>query len=209
MTLSKFLRAIRLGAWALVAAVAFFTAATVLGWWQVDGPGRPALVRQEPTTAIGGPFTLTNHRGETITERSFLGRPVLVFFGFTHCPDVCPTTLFETTAWLQAVGAPADRVQVLFVSVDPRRDTPELLSQYLQSFDPRIIAASGTKEQIDAMVSAYRATYRFVPTSGDGYTVDHTATMFMMDSQGRFIGTIDFHESREMALAKIRRLATL
>jgi protein SCO1/2 len=131
-----------------------------------------------------------------------------VFFGFTHCPDVCPTTLVEITTLLQAVGRDADRIQVLFVSVDPQRDTPELLSQYLQSFDARILAASGSKEQIDAMVAAYRATYRFVPTSGDGYTVNHTASMFMMDSQGRFIGTIDFHEDREMALAKIRRLAT-
>ena len=202
------LKIIRYVAWGGVAVFGTLALALALGWWQVDGPGRPVVVRQEPTTAIGGPFTLTNHRREVITERSFLGRPFLVFFGFTHCPDVCPTTLVEITTWLQAVGRDADRIQVLFVSVDPQRDTPELLSQYLQSFDARILAASGSKEQIDAMVAAYRATYRFVPTSGDGYTVDHTASMFMMDSQGRFIGTIDFHEDREMALAKIRRLAT-
>jgi protein SCO1 len=205
----KALKIIRYIAWGGVAVLGAFASALALGWWHVDGPGRPAVVRQEPTTAIGGPFSLTDHGRDTITERSFLGRPFLVFFGFTHCPDVCPTTLFETTAWLQAAGRDADRIQVLFVSVDPRRDTPELLSQYLQSFDPRIIAASGTKEQIDAMVAAYRATYRFVPTSGDGYTVDHTASMFMMDSKGRFVGTIDFHENRETALAKIKRLSRL
>lgn len=203
------LKFIRCLAWGGVAVTGSFALALALGWWQVDGPGRPAVVRQEPTTAIGGPLALINHRREPITERSFLGRPFLVFFGFTHCPDVCPTTLFETTTWLQTVGREADRIQVLFVSVDPQRDTPELLSHYLQSFDPRIVAASGTKDQIDAMVAAYRATYRFVTTRGDGYTVDHTASMFMMDSQGRFVGTIDFHESRETALAKIRRLATL
>ena len=205
----KTLRIIRFIAWGGIAVLGPLAAALAMGWWQVDGPRRPALVRQEPTTAVGGPFVLMNHRRETITERTFLGRPFLVFFGFTHCPDVCPTTLFETTAWLQAAGTTADRIQVLFVSVDPQRDTPELLSQYLQSFDPRIVAASGTKGQIDAMIAAYQATYRFAPTSGDGYSVDHTATMFMMDSKGRFVGTIDFHENRDMALAKIRRLSTL
>lgn len=202
------LRIVRYIAWAGVAILGPVAVALVLGWWQVDGPARPSMACQQPATAIGGPFVLTDHRRETITEKTFLGRPFLVFFGFTHCPDVCPTTLFETTAWLRAAGTEADRIQVLFVSVDPQRDTPELLSHYLQSFDPRIVAATGTKEQIDAMIAAYRATYSFVPTGGDGYTVDHTASMFLMDSTGRFVGTIDYHENRETALAKIRRLAT-
>ena len=102
------LKIIRYVAWGGVAVFGTLALALALGWWQVDGPGRPVVVRQEPTTAIGGPFTLTNHQREVITERSFLGRPFLVFFGFTHCPDVCPTTLVEITTWLQAVGRDAD-----------------------------------------------------------------------------------------------------
>ena len=98
------LKIIRYVAWGGVAVFGTLALALALGWWQVDGPGRPVVVRQEPTTAIGGPFTLTNHRREVITERSFLGRPFLVFFGFTHCPDVCPTTLFEVSEILRALG---------------------------------------------------------------------------------------------------------
>ena len=203
------LKAIRYAAWAAVALALPMALALFLGWWQVDGPGRAAPGRPAAALAIGGPFSLTDHRGRPVTERDFRGRPLLVFFGFTHCPDVCPTTLFEASEWVKAVGAPADRVQILFVSVDPKRDTPDILGQYVRSFDPRIVGATGTQEQVDAMVAAYRATYRFVPTQGDGYTVEHTASVFMMDSAGRFVGTIDFHEQREAAVDKVRRLAGL
>jgi len=206
MTLSKFLRAIRLGAWALVAAVAFFTAATVLGWWQVDGPGRPALVRQEPTTAIGGPFTLTNHRGETITERSFLGRPFLVFFGFTHCPDICPTTLGDIAAWRAALGPAGARLQIFFVTVDPERDSPEDLSAYVALFDPSIRALTGSAAELAAMAKAWRVQYRRVALSGGGYTMDHTATLYLVGADGRFAGAIDPQEREETALPKLRRL---
>lgn len=132
-----------------------------------------------------------------------------MIFGFTHCPDVCPTTLFEATSWLKSLGSDADQLQVLFVSVDPARDTQELLDTYLQAFDPRIRAATGTKAQIDAMVQAYKATYRFVPTSAGNYTVDHTALMFMLDSRGRFVETIDYHEKQEVALQKLKRLISI
>lgn len=202
------LRAVRYAAWVAVAVAVLMAFTVALGWWQVDGPGKPAIVRQEQA-AIGGPFSLTDHRGRTISERDFLGRPLLVFFGFTHCPDVCPTTLFETTERLKALGADADRVQVLFVSVDPGRDTPERLADYVSSFDPRIIAATGSRDQIDAMVRVFRATYRYTATNGDDYTVEHTASMFMMASSGAFVGTIDFHEPRETAIVKLRRLAKL
>lgn len=200
---------VRRVAWVGVAVLGSLSAAVAMGWWRVDGPGRPAAVRLEPALAIGGPFTLTDHRGRTITEATFRDRPYLVFFGFTHCPDVCPTTLGEIGELLDAAGTVADRLQALFVSVDPQRDTPAFLAGYLEAFDPRIVGATGTKEQIDAMVSAWRATYRIVPRGDDGYTVDHTASVFMMDSQGRFVGTIDFHENRETAAAKVQRLATL
>jgi len=202
---SSLLKIVRNIAWVgvVVALVAFG-----LGYWranQLQSGNSPADVSQ----LVGGPFELTDSKGRKITEKDFLGRPLLVFFGFTHCPDVCPTTLFEATTWLKALGSDADRLQVLFVSVDPARDTQELLDTYLQAFDSRIRAATGTKAQIDAMVQAYKATYRFVPTSAGNYTVDHTALMFMLDSRGRFVGTIDYHEKQEVALQKLKRLISI
>lgn len=199
---SGLLKIIRNIAWAgvLVAMIAFG-----ISYWKANQPQQgnaPLKVSQ----LVGGSFVLTDSKGQTITEKDFLGRPFLVFFGFTHCPDVCPTTLFEASTWLKSLGSDADRLQVLFVSVDPGRDTPELLNTYLQAFDPRIKAATGTKSQIDAIVQSYKATYRIVPAGTGNYTVDHTALMFMMDSKGRFFGTIDYHEKTEIALEKLRRL---
>lgn len=203
------LQRIRIVLWALVIVAGVFAFAVLVGWWQVDGPGRRVLSQQEPTRAVGGAFNLTDHRGSPISGQTFAGRPLLVFFGFTHCPDVCPTTLFEITNRLKELGPATKRIQVLFVSVDPKRDSPKLISQYLQSFSPRIVGATGTKKQIDAMVKSYRATYRMVPTEGESYSVDHTASLYMMDSRGQFIGTIDYHEDRKAALAKLQRLAKL
>lgn len=201
------LKPIRYVAWTIVALALPLSFAILFGWWQVDGPARPVVGPRAASVAIGGPFALIDHRGRSISERNFVGQPFLVFFGFTHCPDVCPTTLFEASEWVKAVGSPADKVRILFVSVDPARDTPDVLTQYVQSFDPRIIGATGTKGQIDAMVATYRATYRFAPIDGENYTVEHTASVFMMDSAGRFVGTIDFHEPRETAVEKIKRLS--
>lgn len=208
------LKLIRYGAWAAVAGAAFVAGALTLGWWRVDGPGRADVsaggMEIKGLPQIGGPFTLidhrVDHRGKTVTERDFLGRPTLVFFGFTHCPEVCPTTLFEITTRLQKLGAGADSLQVLFITTDPERDTPEQMALYLQSFDPRIIGLSGTREQVDAAVLAYKAYAKRIPTEDGGYTMDHTASVFLMDRNGRFAGLIDYHEQEAPALAKMRRL---
>jgi protein SCO1/2 len=208
MMTSNLMRIIRYIAWGLVALTLFVTAALFLGWWRVDGPGARQAdggVAIPGARQIGGPFTLVDHRGRTVTERDFAGRPKLVFFGFTHCPDVCPTTLTEISARFAKIGPAADRVQVLFITADPERDTPELMALYLQSFDPRIVGLSGTREQIDAVMKAYGAVGKRVETSG-GYNVDHTASVYMIGADGRFLGLIDHHEAEEMAIAKIRRL---
>lgn len=203
------LRWVRNIAWALVLATIFVMGALLLGWWQVDGPGRQ--IQTENTTilpgvpGIGGPFTLITHRGQAVTEKNFLGKPVLLFFGFTNCPDVCPTTLFETTNRLRKMGADADRLQVLFITADPERDTPEQLALYLQSFDSRIIGLSGSREQVDEAIRAFKVYARKVPTE-TGYTVDHTASVIMLDAKGQFRGMIDYHEQEPIALAKMRRL---
>ena len=161
--------------------------------------------REASRPSIGGEFSLTTSEGIPLTNKDLLGKPYLLFFGFTHCPDVCPTTLLEATEWLKALGKDGDKLNVVFVSVDPERDTTELLKLYKTSFDPRIIAATTTPEKINEVVSNFKAYYKKVP-AGDSYTLDHTSLVFMMDKQGRFFGTIDYHETRENAIPKLKRL---
>ena len=116
------------------------------------------------TVPIGGPFKLTSHEGKPFTEENLKGKPFVIFFGFTHCPEVCPTTLYDLTQDLAALGKDADRLQVVFITVDPARDTPELMKTYLSSFDPRIVGLPGTEAEIAAAAKAYKIYYRKVPT---------------------------------------------
>lgn len=158
-------------------------------------------LRPEPTKPVanvGGAFALTSHEGKPITERDFAGAPFLVFFGFTHCPDVCPTKLFEMSEALRATGERGGALRALFVSVDPERDTPAILKDYVSNFDPRIIAATADQIQVDAMVRAYRAYYKRVPLKDGGYTIDHTAGVYLMDKQGRFLRLIDMNRRPEI-----------
>lgn len=200
------LRVIRYGAWGGVAVLAFLLLAVGAGWLVTDGPlgrradGAPGAV------PIGGPFSLTDHRGRAVTERDFAGRPAAVFFGFTHCPDVCPTTLGDLTALMEALGPDAERMHWLFVGVDWERDTPEAMAGYLEAFDRRIVGLSGTEAQIAEAALSFRVYYRRVPLEGGGYTMDHSASVFLLDAQGRFAGTIDRKESEEVALQKLRLL---
>lgn len=206
------LKTIRIVAWAAVAVTGVLAVTLAIGWWKVDGPGRRDLsggVEIKGVPQIGGAFTLVDHTGRSVSEKDFLGRPALVFFGFTNCPEVCPTTLFELTNRMKTLGSPADQLQVLFITADPERDTPEQLGLYLQSFDPRIVGLSGSREQIDRAIAAYKVVARKSPLEGGGYNVDHTASVFMMDSKGRFAGLIDYHENEQMALAKMRRLLAM
>lgn len=185
------------GALVLAAAVAFV----------LPGPtGTTVGGSASGVAAIGGPFRLTTHDGTALTDAELRGKPFAVFFGFTHCPDVCPTTLFDITELLRELGPEANRLQVLFVSVDPARDTPELLRAYLSSFDPRITGLTGSEEEIAAAAKAYRAFHRKVPTEGGSYVMEHTATVYLMDRSGRFFSALDYHEGREAKLAKLKRL---
>ena len=154
---------------------------------------------------IGGPFRLTSHEGRAFTDQDLKGKPFAVFFGFTHCPEVCPTTLYDLTQDLEALGRDADKMRVAFITVDPARDTPELMKTYLASFDPRIVGLTGTEDEIAAVAKAYKVYYRKVPTDSD-YTMDHTATILLMDSRGEFYGTSNFQESQEVRREKLRKL---
>ncbi|MGF9567229.1 SCO family protein [Neorhizobium sp. BT27B] len=155
---------------------------------------------------LGGPFTLKAQDGRTFTEKDLAGRPYALFFGFTHCPEVCPTTLGEISVSLSELGTVAEDFRVVFVTVDPERDTPERLKEYLGWFDERIVGLSGTVEEVAVMARAFKATYRKVPTSGGNYTMDHTALIFLMDRHGRFFDKVAYGEHQESQFRKIRDL---
>ena len=151
-------------------------------------------------------WQLTDHRGGTVTPADWRGRPVMVFFGFTFCPDVCPTTLMDISSWLEALGPEADQLAISLVTVDPERDTPAALADYLSNFDPRITGLTGTADEIARIAEAFRVTYKKVPTSGGDYTMNHSAGVYLFYPDGRFASIIDFHEDRRFAVPKILRV---
>lgn len=155
---------------------------------------------------VGGPFELVDGDGRPTTDMDFHGKPFAVFFGFTHCPDVCPTSLYEMTGWIEALGADADRMRFAFVSVDPERDTPDVLGGYVRSFSDRIIALTGSTEQVAAILDAYRVYARRVPLDGGDYTMDHSAFVYLMDANGRYQAHITYGETPDRAVAKLRTL---
>jgi protein SCO1/2 len=142
------------------------------------------------TPAVGGPFQLTAHNGQQVSEQDLLGRPFLVFFGYTHCPDVCHTTLFEMSEVLRALG-PQAKIGGLFVTVDPERDSPEALKDYLSNFDSRIIGLTGPRPQLEPMLREYRIYAKRAPGNGEDYAVDHTTVVYLMDKNGRFVSTFN------------------
>ena len=156
-------------------------------------------------SAVGGPFHLVDQNGRAVTDADFKGRTLIVFFGFTHCPDICPTTLFEISEVLKRLGPDADQTAALFVSVDPERDTPEKLKDYLSSFHPRIFGLSGTPAEIEAVKRAYRVYAKKVPLAGGDYTMDHTAVIYLMDKQGRFVAPFNLKRTAEEAAADLKR----
>jgi len=158
-------------------------------------------------SAVGGPFKLVDQNSKPITEQDMKGRPFLVFFGFTHCPDVCPTTLFEVSEIFRALGpdAGAKDIRGLFVTVDPERDTPAVLKDYLSSFDPRVIGVTGDVASIAAVEKSYRVYAKKVPLDGGGYTMDHTALVYLMDKTGRFVAPFNIKRRPEEAAADLKK----
>jgi protein SCO1/2 len=138
-------------------------------------------------SAIGGPFKLIDQDGKPLTDQDMKGKPFLVFFGYTHCPDICPTTLFELSEVLHAMGKDAGRVNALFITVDPDRDTAAVMKDYLSSFDPHLRGATGTQQQIDVVEKEYRVYAKKVPTKDGDYSMDHSAVVYLMDKDGRFV----------------------
>ncbi|WP_282448996.1 SCO family protein [Roseibium sediminicola] len=197
------LKLFRYVAWAAVAALA-----VVSGWlvYQQTAGNENSGALIEPLAAIGGPFELVSGTGETVTDKTFAGKPLVIFFGFTFCPDVCPTTLSELQGWMEQLGPDAGKLNYAFVTVDPERDTPDVMRDYVWAFDKRIVPLTGSREQIDAMLKTYRVYAKKVPLDDGDYTMDHSAAVFLMNADNKFVGTIAFNEDPENAMRKLRRL---
>ncbi len=157
-------------------------------------------------SSIGGAFSLVDQDGRAVTDKDLLGKPTAIFFGFTYCPEVCPTTLAQMTQWLQALGPKADKLNVVFVSVDPGRDTPAVMKEYLSNFDPHIRGFSGTPQQVAQAAKAYRVYYEKVPIEGGGYTMDHSSAIYLFDAKGRFVSPIGYGGPPEVGLNALKAL---
>jgi protein SCO1 len=184
--------------------VAAFAGSLVVGLllmlWALGG-----LKNVATPAAIGGPFQLTDQDGQTVTEKNLQGHLTLIFFGFTHCPDICPTALFEISEMLRAMGKDADRVNAYFISVDPERDTTQAMKDYVSSFDPHLKGLTGNPDQIAKVISAYRVYARKVPLKDGGYTMDHTALIYLMDRDGKFVAPFNLKRTPEEAAADLKR----
>ena len=155
--------------------------------------------------AVGGPFHLEDQNGQPVSDEDMKGRPFLVFFGFTHCPEICPTTLFEISEVIRELGKDADRIGALFITVDPERDTPAALKDYLSSFDPHLRGLTGDPAAVNAAIKAYRVYAKKIPLEGGDYTMDHTAVVYLMDKDGRFVAPFNLKRTPEAAAAELRR----
>jgi protein SCO1/2 len=154
---------------------------------------------------IGGPFQLSDQTGQTVTEASLKGKPTLIFFGFTHCPDICPTSLFEISEVLRAMGPDADRVNAYFVSVDPERDTAAAMKDYLSSFDPHLKGLTGDEAAVAKVISGFRVYAKKVPLKDGDYTMDHTALIYLMDRDGKFVAPFNLKRKPEEAATDLKR----
>jgi protein SCO1/2 len=184
----------------LVVALAAALVGVAIGWliqsFDVTAPAR-----------VGGPFTLTDQDGRRVTDQSYRGKVMAVFFGFTNCPDICPTGLARMTEILDALGPDAARVQPIFITVDPRRDTPEALRAYVRHFSDAIVALSGSEAEIAAAARDYRVYFKIHgdPAAGRDYVVDHSTFVYVMDGKGGFVGTFTPDTPVDAAVKLIRR----
>jgi protein SCO1 len=191
---------LRLMLWLIVGLVA--VGMVVMIW-------RQAEPQQSASTAlgmIGGPFTLTGTDGKPFASSRLNGRPAAIFFGFTHCPDVCPTTLARLAKLRKQLGKGDDALSIVFVSVDPERDTPAELGTYVQLFDTPVIGLTGSPAQVEQVKKQFGIYSRKVEQPGGGYSVDHTASVMLLDKNGQFVATLSPEEGDQVALEKLKRI---
>jgi protein SCO1/2 len=197
------LKTLRLMLWGVVALV------VGIGLVAMLAPNRtpPASEQASYADLIGGPFALTAPDGSRVTDQTLKGTPFAIFFGFTRCPDICPTTLSRMAQLRKKLGKDGDKFRIVFVSVDPGYDSPEDIGRYVELFGTPILGLTGTDKEVDAAVKAYRAFYQKVPTEGGkDYTIDHTASVYLMDAGGKLQSIIAYDETDANALAKLKRL---
>jgi protein SCO1 len=196
------MKTVRVILWAAVVVMA-----GVLGWLTYQVTQSDQKIAEAP---FGVPFQLVDQNGQPITEQAFRGKPTALFFGFTHCPEVCPTTLFELDGWLKQVDPEAKGLQAYFVTVDPERDTPEILGRYISNVTDRVKGIAGDPAEVAEVVKGFRVYAKKIPldeAQPDGdYTMDHTASIFLLDANGRFKGTIGYGENPETAVKKLENL---
>ena len=181
----------------------------LFGWLWFAVNQQTNVVAEKPW---GVPFSLVTQSGQPITEKAFQnGKPTALFFGFTHCPEICPTTVYELTGWMKTVDPDKSKLQAYFISIDPRRDTPELLNTYISNASDRITGISGDPAKVEAMARGFKIFFEKVPSDpkkpdGPDYTMNHAASVFLLDGNGRFVGTIDYGENPDTAVQKLKKL---
>ena len=182
-----------------LASLVLFAAVILIVVGYIPSPISPAAA------GVGGPFHLIDQNGKEISDQDMKGRPFLVFFGYTHCPDVCPTTLFDVSQMLKKLGPDANKTAVLFITVDPERDTQAVLKDYMSNFDPRLLGLTGDRQAIDAAIKEYRVYAKKVPLKDGDYAMDHTAMVYLMDKDGHFIAPFDMNRTADAEAADLRR----
>ena len=157
----------------------------------------------EQAAAIGGPFQMMDDRGRPVSDQDIRGKPTVIYFGYTFCPDVCPTTLNDMAGWIKDLGRDAGKFNFVFITVDPQRDTMKVMHQYVGSFDPRIRGFTGSAEQVAQVAHAYKVYYQRVPLDGGNYAMDHSTSTYLMDVRGHYFGRITYQENSKSALEKL------
>jgi protein SCO1/2 len=197
-------RTIKTGAWVAIAALLLFVATVLSYQYFIKDADNQYMSGME----IGDPFRLINHNGDVITDAAMSGKPTAVFFGFTHCPEVCPTTLYELASWLDALGDDGKDINSYFITIDPERDTPQVMKSYVENFTDRIVGITGSPKDVLKLAKSWHVYWKKIPLDDDDYTMDHSASIFLVDAKGHFKGTISFGENPEIALQKLKNLAS-
>jgi protein SCO1/2 len=161
---------------------------------------------EPPIGPIGAPFHVVDQRGQAVSFDDLRGHPSVIFFGYTSCPDVCPMTLSRMTRWWRALGRDGDRLRVYFVSVDPERDTQAQLATYLSAFDPRIVGLTGTRAQIDDVIAGFHVFTQKNPSPTGGYSMDHTAGLFLLDRDRNLVKIVDYDAKDDVAVPALQKL---
>jgi protein SCO1/2 len=193
----------------IVVSVLALIMAALFGWLWLTVDKQKNMLADLPW---GVPFNLVAQNGQPISEKAFRsGKPTALFFGFTHCPEICPTTVYELTGWMKQVDPDKSKLQAYFVTIDPERDTVQLLDTYLTNASDRVIGISGEPAKVEAMARGYNIFFQKVPSDpkdpdGPDYTMNHSASVFLIDGSGRFVGTIDYGENPDIAVKKLQNL---